>query len=783
MAKVVARACRTLWLAALPGLAANALADPAAARQLAQVTVIGVTPLPGSGVELDKVPGNVQTMSAQDLDRGGAAGLPDAAAARMSSVNLNDEGGSPYQPDLVYRGFEASPVSGIAQGLAVYQDGVRINEAFGDTVNWDLVPQFAVDRLTVQSNNPVFGLNALGGAVTLGMKTGFNTRGGDAQVSGGSFGSINGYAGYGARLGSFGVYTAAGALHDDGFRDHSPSALRQAYTDLGYEDERLTLHLAVTAAGNDIGATGPTPVQMLRQDPRSVFTHPQTTHNAVQLVDLSGNYQPADRQSLSADVYLRRFRQRLLDGNTTDVLPCANNTAYFCLEGAGDYPGDALYDSSGNQVPTAVLPAGATPGEIDRTDTATVGSGGSLQWSLLKPLLGRGNSLVLGASFDHGGTAYQARGELGSLQPDLGVAGAGIVIDQSYSATAQPPLEQPVSVRADNDAYGAYFTDTLDLTPAFAWTLGGRYNRASIDLQDHIGSRLDATHAYHRFNPGTGLSYRFAETVTAYAGYSEASRTPTAAELSCANPASPCLLDAFLVSDPDLKQVASRTWEAGLRGHFGAGLPGRFGWNLGLYRTDNRDDIILLATAVNGFGYFSNAGTTRRQGLESGLSYRSAHWQLNAGYSRLDATFRERLTLASNSPAADAQGNIVVQSGDRIPLTPRNRATFQAEYSASAAWKLDTDLRYVGGQYLAGDASNQEPKLPACTVVDLRGSYEPRPWLRLFAGIDNVFDRTYYTYGSFTRLDNLPPNFKLTDPRSYSPSPGRSFFGGVRLRF
>ena len=207
--------------------------------------------------------------------------------------------------------------------------------------------------------------------------------------------------------------------------------------------------------------------------------------------------------------------------------------------------------------------------------------------------------------------------------------------------------------------------------------------------------------------------------------------------------------------------------------------PGRFS----LYRTDNRNDIILLATEVNGFGYFANAGTTRRQGLETSLAYHSAKWDLNANYSLVDASFRESLSLASNSPAADAQGDIAVRPGDQIPLTPEHRLTLQAEYAVTDRWKIGSDLRYISGQFLVGDESNQEPKLPAYTVVDLHGSYKLGRYVQVFAEVDNLFDRNYYTYGSFTQLDGLPPNFSLTDPRSFSPAPGRSLFGGVHLWF
>ncbi len=753
------------------------------AVQLQPVTVIGIAPLPGSGVDIDKVPSNVQTLSAKDLEGDGQSNLiPTAAAGRMSSVNLNDEEGSQFQPDFVYRGFEASPIFGIAQGLAVYQNGMRINEGFGDTVNWELVPQVAVNRLTVQGNNPVFGLNALGGAVTLDMKNGFNSSGLDVQLSGGSYGNLNGSGEYTVRSGNYAFYGAIAGLEDDGFRYHQYTALRQIYTDFGYEEERATLHLSIGAADNNIGAVGPTPIQILQQDPRSDFTYPQMQQNEMGLVQLSGSYQITGLQLFSADAYYRHFRQHLIDGNTTDVTACTNNASYFCMEGQYNYPGDALYDAQGNRVSTSALPAGATPGETDHTETSTAGEGAALQWTLVAPLLQRDNHLVIGASYDHGGTAYSAAGELGTLEPDLNVVGSGIIIDQANSSTAQPPLEEPVSVIANNDYYGLYLTNTFNVTPALAWSVSGRYNYARIELQDQIGQSLNASHNYDRFDPETGLTYKFAEALTVYAGYSEANRAPTPAELNCSNPTSPCLLDAFLVADPPLHQVESHTWETGARGRFSAGaLPGRIIWNLGVFRTTNSNDIMLLGTQVNGFGYFNNAGTTRRQGVESGLSWHSQRWDLSASCSLIDATFRDPETLSSSSPAVDANGYIYVRPGDQIPLTPRQRVTLNAEYSVTQRWKVGSDLRYVSGQYLIGDESNQEPKLPAYTVVGLNSSYQARKWMRLLAQVDNLFDRTYYTYGTFTQLDGLPPKFNLTDPRTFSPTPGRVFYAGVHL--
>jgi iron complex outermembrane receptor protein len=780
---------RPVWTAGrlAPALIVAAMAGPAFAQQAGgedapPIVVVAVTPLPGTSIDVDKIPGEVETLSVRDLIQERRADtLPNLVASQMADVSLNDEQGSPFQPDFVYRGFEASPISGVAEGIAVYQDGVRLNESFGDTVNWDLVPEFAVGSLTVQSGNPVFGLNTMGGAVTMSMKTGLDFRGLDAALSGGSFGNVTGDVEYGARLGDLGVYLGVGGLNDDGFRHDSPTTLRQAYGDLAYQHDRLTLHLSVSGAFNNIGAVGPTPVQLLAHDPKAVFTYPQSMRNQMALVQLRGAYQASNTLSFSANAYYRHFRQDLVDGNTTDVASCANAPSQLCLEGAYDYPGDALYDSQGHTVAASALPAGATPGEIDFTHTNTNAVGAAVQASLSAPVLDHGDSLVLGASVDHGWTQYGAQGELGTLESNLEVVGAGVIIDQGLSPTAQPPIETPVSVAADNTYTGVYGLNVLDLTPRLSWTLSGRLNIAQISLADRLGDSLNSHDTHGRFNPGTGLTYRLTAGLTIHGGYSESNRAPTAGELSCANPASPCLLDAFLVSDPPLKQVVSRTWEGGLRGRWSIGRSAQLSWNASAFRTDAADDILLLATQINGFGYFQNTGGTRRQGVDLNFSYRDPHWTVNASHAYLQATFLSAETLSSNSPAADANGLIQVRPGDTLPMNPASRATLSVDRIVSPAWRLGADLRAQSGQYLVGDESNQEPKLPGFITVGLHTEVQINRRIQLFGEIENLFDARYYTYGTFTDLGGLPPNFNLTNPRAYSPSEGRNFTIGARL--
>jgi iron complex outermembrane receptor protein len=743
---------------------------------------VGMAPLPGTGIDPDKVPSNVQSVSAGKLDTR-PADLGDNLASRLPSVSINDEQGSPAQPDIEYRGFDASPIFGEAQGLAVYENGTRMNEAFGDTVNWDLIPQFAVNTLTLQSGNPVFGLNAIGGAVTLDMKNGFNYVGNEFDVSGGSFGRRTATFQTGRQFGNFATYLGVSGYYDDGFRDHSSDRITQAYGDIGEETDRLKLHLSFSGASNDIRAVGPSPIDLLNVSRSAVFTYPQGMQNNDAMVQLNGSYQATGTLNLSGNVYYRHFFQSLIDGNTTDATPCdpgGPEAGFMCLGGDGSGgAADLLYSSAGQPVPDTFTAGGLTPGEIDRTKTSTDTVGGTLQASDTHQLFRHDNTVTGGLSIDHGTTDYTTSAELSIQQPGFAETGTGTFIDQALNPAGATELLNPVSLNSTNDYYGLYLTDSFDVTSRLTLTLSGRYNIALIDLNDRLGTSLNGNHRYSRFNPGAGLTYKITDTVTGYLSYSEANRAPTPGELACADPSAPCVLDAFLESDPNLKQVVARSWELGLRGHFRAApfLPGHFTWNAGLFRTDSQDDIIQVATPTAGFGFFQNAGTTRREGLETSLGYKDKTWSINAGYSYVDATYRNALTLSSDSPAADTNGLIQVLPGDHLPLIPQHRFTISGDWDATPKWSLGADLRFQSGAFLAGDNSNQEALMPGYYTLDLRTSYQLTKTIQVYAEVDNVTAQKYETFGTFADFGDT------SGEDSFSPGAPQAYYVGVKADF
>jgi outer membrane receptor protein involved in Fe transport len=753
---------------------------PRAVREVRRVLVYPTAPTPttGSGIDVDKVPASVNVIGPAQIQRTESLNIADALQQQVPGIVVSDVTGNPFQPDIQFRGFVASPIAGTPQGLAVYQNGVRINEAFGDMVNWDLIPTAAIRSVTVVTNNPAFGLNALGGAVNVQMKNGFNYQGAVIDTMGGSFGRIQSSAQWGKQIDNFAVYGALEGLYDGGFRNFSESKVRRFYGDVGYRTDVSEFHLNMGVANNKFGATATVPAELLQNYWGATYTTPQTSTNRVGYLNLTGKVEATPTWTIEGAAHLRVFQQKTVDGNPTETQPCAADSMLLCFND-DDVPANGL---NGAQLANP-FPPDAVLGQIDRTTTRSTTTGASLQATNTDQLFGHNNQLVVGTSFDSSVTRFGASAELGTIGSNYVVSGSGIFLGPS----GEPTAIGPVSLRATNRYTGLYALDTFDVTDAFSITGGGRFNHARIQLEDQIGTALNGDHTFSRFNPIIGGTYKITSGLTAYAGYSEANRAPTPLELSCADPARPCLIAAFLVSDPPLKQVVSRTVEAGLRGSKDLNI-GTLGWKLGVFRAQNQDDILAIPSPeLQGFGYFQNVGSTRRQGIEAQVNLTSKTLQLYASYALVDARFLNALQVGSNSPFADADGNVQILPGNRIPAIPRNRIKAGFDYSITDAFKVGGDALFVGSQYFVGDDSNQAQRLPSYAVFNLHTSYQINKTFQIYARADNIFDNRYATFGTFFDTGAVP-NFAnggapFTDPRSLSPARPRAFYAGLRATF
>jgi outer membrane receptor protein involved in Fe transport len=753
-------------------------------RALPPRQVYPTTPVSGSGsssssgTDVDKVPASVNIVDVSQIQRTQSLNIADALQKYVPGIIVSEVTGNPFQPDVQFRGFVASPVAGTPQGLAVYQNGVRINEAFGDMVHWDLIPTAAIRSVTVVTNNPAFGLNALGGAVNVQMKNGFNYHGAEIDTMGGSFGRIQSSAQWGKQVDNFSVYGALEGLHDGGFRNFSASNVRRFYGDVGYKNDASEFHVNMGVADNNFGAAATVPVELLQQYYGATYTTPQTSTNRVGYVNLTGKVEATPAWTIEGGAHLRIFDHKTQDGNPTGTQPCAADPTLLCF-GDDSTPAN---DLNGAQLANPFNP-GAVLGENDRTTTRSTTTGVSLQATNSDQLFGHNNQFVVGASFDSSVTRFSASAELGTIGTNYVVSGSGVFLGQS----GDPVSIGPVALRTTNQYSGLYALDTFDVTNAFSITGGGRFNHARIALEDQIGSALNGSETFDRFNPIIGGTYKIAPGLTAYAGYSEANRAPTPLELGCADPAHPCIIAAFLVSDPPLKQVVSRTIEAGLRGAKDLNI-GTLAWKLGAFRAKNTDDILAIPSPVlQGFGYFQNVGSTRRQGIEAEVTLRSNTLQLYASYALVDARFLDALQVGSNSPFADADGNVQILPGNRIPAIPRNRIKAGIDYSVTDAFRVGGDALFVDSQYFVGDDSNQAQRLPSYAVFNLHASYQINKTFQIYARADNIFDNRYATYGTFFDTGAVP-NFAnggapFTDARSVSPARPRAFYAGLRTTF
>ncbi len=726
------------------------------------VEVVSATPLAGVGLPLDQVPANVQVVNGKELQNQQSLNLPDFLSQNLSGVNINEAQNNPYQPDVNFRGFTASPLLGTPQGLSVYQDGVRINEPFGDTVNWDLIPQNAVSGITLMpGSNPLFGLNTLGGALSVQTKSGATAPGLAAQAYTGSWGRRAAEAEYGGKADNgFNWYFAGNVFREDGWRDASPSNVRQGFGKLGWQGEKTDVEVSFTGANNDMTGNAYTPGSMLDAfGYESIYTKPDITENKLNFVNGKVSHWLSDEWMVTANAYYRHNRTSTYNGDVNDLYEALYSKCNDTLALAGC---DTLYQQ----------------GVVNRTHTSQNGYGAALQftWATAQ------NQLVFGGGYDGARTHFkQTEQEASTFNATRG-------FNASNLAAA---IDTANDLNGRNRTWSLFATDTYAINSKLSVTASGRYNHTRVKLRDNLAGtkegvcinnatgdieacdgtntvvqdapsqNIGSTSTYHRFNPAVGLTYSMSEQLNVFAGYNEGNRAPSPIETGCSDKNSPCLLPNAMAGDPPLKQVVAKTWEAGVRGK----LAGNMNWSASTYRTTNHDDLQFIASGTTGAGYFDNVGKTRRQGLDLGFGGAEGDFRWSAGYSYVRATYESTFNMVSQANSTrDANSEITVRPGDEIPGIPNHQFKFRGEWRALPAWSIGASLVAFSDQYARGNENNQHHrgafddgsgnvalgsgKIGGYTVVNLdtRYNFGNSAW-QLFAKVNNVFDREYYTSG------------------------------------
>ncbi|MCG8079908.1 MAG: TonB-dependent receptor [Candidatus Thiodiazotropha taylori] len=738
-----------------------------AAETLAPIEVISTTPLHGVSIERTRLPMHTEVATDEDLDNQQSLDLSEFLNQRFGSVFLNEAQNNPLQPDVLYRGFVASPLIGLPQGMSVYMDGVRINEPFGDTVNWSVIPESAIAGINLMSgSNPLFGLNTLGGALSVQTKNGFTHPGGEIEISAGSFERVTAQASIGGSADDLAYFITGNYFEEDGWRDYSPSESKQLFGNLAWKGDFSSLDVSLSVSDSDLIGNGALPEELLEEDREAIFTRPDQTEQEAQLLRFGGEHYFSDEIVLEGTLFYRNSEVKTLNGDDSDFEECEDeeNEGFICEE--DDEEEEVVLDQNGNPV---VEDDDVEGGTINRSKSDQDTLGLSLQTAFLQPLAGRDNQLIVGFATDRSEVDFSSSTELGALDETRRAIGSGILVEESFT-----------EVETETKNLSFYLTDTWSVTQQLALTLSGRWNKTEIELRDQLGTALNGDHSFTRFNPAAGVAYDVNEQINVYTGYSESNRAPTAMELTCADPDDPCRLPNAFLSDPPLEQVVAKSWEAGIRGS----QPG-FDWHLGLFHTINEDDIIFIsAGALTNEGYFDNVGDTRRQGIEMSFSGNALDDRLDwfLSYTHLKATFEDDLTVASpNNPFA-VDGEINVSSGDRIPGLPENLLKAGVTYRFTNKLAIGLDLHYSSSVVLRGDEANQDDEIDGYTLVHLRGEYQATDRFKLFAKVDNLFDEEYETFGLYGEADEVLGD-DYEESRFLSPGSPRAIWAGIRYEF
>jgi len=798
------------------------------------ITVIEAAPLPGLDLTLEKIPAPVQTASGQDLERSGALDLSSFLMRRFNGVFANEIQSNPFQPDINYRGYTASPLLGTPQGLSVYMDGVRLNQPFGDVVSWDLIPRLAISSTTVMpGSNPLFGLNTLGGALAIQTKDGLTTHGTTAQAIYGSDARRSIELDHGGRRAN-GIhwYLAGNLFGEDGWRDDSPSDVRQLFGKFGRQVASYEWSVETGYANNSLNGNGLQEVGFLDRDYSGVYTKPDTTDNRSTFLNFTARANVNPQLSISGNVYYRDIHTNTINGdlneNSLDQAIYQPTPAEQAALAAAGYTGFPTSGASAANTPfpswrclANVLlndaPAENCNGLTNRSETSQH-NGGAFGQLTRRDAVGRGgvNQFTAGGGYDRSRAGFVQSTELGYLNPDRSVTGVGAFADGVAGGTVDgEPFDTRVDLDGLTQTVSAYATDTLSIGAAWNVTLSGRFNRTTIRNRDAIepgggpGS-LDGDHAFSRLNPAAGVTFSPSRTLNFYGGYSEGSRAATSIELGCANPDQPCKLPNAMAGDPPLDQVVTRTWEAGARGN-------RHGvsWSAGVFRADNDDDILFVTSDQTGFGYFRNFGETRRKGVELGAQARLGRVTVGGGYTFLAATYESEETVngegnstndSAESGARGLEGTIEIQPGNRIPLIPRHMFKAYADVPLGSKLSFDVDLVASSSSFARGNENNQHAPdgtyylgsgtLPGYAIVNLGASYRLTTWLQLIAQVTNLFDRRYYTAAQLGSLGftssgafiarpfpAINGEFPVQQSTFYAPGAPTRMWIGTRFKF
>ncbi len=690
------------------------------------VEIVGIAPVGALVVERRLLPYAAQFGAAPQQGEN----LAETMSRTLAGVNVNEVSGSPYQQDVTYRGFRASPLLGTAQGLSVYLDGVRVNEPFGDVVNWDMLPEAAIGQLLLApGSNPLYGLNTLGGALVLTTRNGRDDPGGSISASGSSHGRRQLDMSHGAQYeGGWHSFAAATLFHDRGWRAESPGRLGRLFAKLGHSAGDLDWDVSVLAGASQLVGNGLLPDGLYAEDRRAVYTSPDRSSNQLRQIQLGLRGQMAGGARFSFAAYARSSRRDSVNGDLAE-------------DGATD--GDA----------------GPVAASFNTAATRQRSQGANASWQRVAGA----HRLALGATFDRSSVSFAQYSQPGEFT----VRREAVLI---------PGSERELEAAVDGTAQSAaiFASDTWTFAERWSLTPSVRqgWSRITSNLQHDGTVAQHERFTYRKLNPALGITYQTTAGVTLFANISQSNRVPTVIELGCADPEQPCRLPVGLQSDPYLKQVVSRTIEAGARWKQGGQQA-----TLALYRTSNKDDILFRTAGIAQHGYFANFPRTVHQGADFTANLRAAGMELTVAYSFLDAAYGANGSLFTGSR------NVPVRDGTRMAGLPRHIFKLGAEWHVSDALRIGATLHASSRLVVMGNEDGAEPgwRIAGHALLGLQANYRSNEKWEWHVRINNLANRRYETFGAVATDAFTGGQAQLA--RFVAPGAPRSLAAGLRVNF
>ena len=690
-------------------------------------------------VPVAEVPFPIQIISGSNV-RGATGSSIANALTGTAGLNLTNQTGSASQPDIRLRGFALSPIVGVPQGVSVFVDGVRVNEADASQVHLSLIPGGAVDRVElIRGSVGAFGRNSLAGALNIVTLRG-QDRSADMEMEGGSFGLLRGTARASESVGAFDGFVTALYDRSNGWRQLSSSVERSLFAKIGGRGERTDAWLSYSFASHRLEGPGPLPESWLDGGPLPPdITDPPDDRRELQYTGGSGDLFVPRLHFLNARV------ERQLDDVWT-----LQASAYGRLVD--------FRQSNDNAT---------EPDALGLTDIRTLGSTAQASYQPSDRLMA-----TAGAEWTRNDVEIEIR-ELPN---------------QAFPLVVPATTER---LETDENNVGAFLEAWWRARPTVSLYGSLRFDYVKLPVRDLLDPSGSGLNTFAQWSGGVGISKRLDQAWNAFASYGRGFRAPVILEVMCADPNDPCQLPFELGPDPPLKPVISDTWQAGFRM-----TRIRSQAEVAVYWSEVRDDIFNvtdLDTPTRGF--FTNLDRTRRVGMEASLSvvpFSSLPLTVRTAMGWTRATFESEAILSApflddddetggtGDPMADGDPTPPqVEPGDRFPMVPILTANLGLRYDLSAT-VFELTGGWVGGQFLVGDEGN-DATLGKLEGYALLGVSVERSFgaTVLYLRVTNLLDTDYRTFGILTENVRGPTGGV---ERFLTPGQPAMWIAGMKIR-